>query len=411
MIAAAERRLEELLGQRAVRFVEFCGVGATGVVVDLAVTTTALDVTHYLLANALGFLVAVTWNFAGNWLFVFGRPEGSLTHQYASYVLLHTATFGVRAIVLMTLIEAGGVPVLPATAVGIAAAAVANYLGTERILEDGLEWFDAVAAVNSLAHVLYHSRLRTLLRDIGLYSPLYGAYTRLLAVIYREETLTVDVGDASAELHTEHPPEVVSILHTLEKEEAVLSEFVDVLGPDATVWDVGANLGVYAALAADVADEVVAVEPVPATANRCDENLDQADAETTVVYGALADTTGHMDLALERAELGTQTPTFDRTQVESADELTVSTIQGDALVASGYPTPDVAKIDVEGAECSVLDGMERTLERIDVVFVETHPGVDGVADRLRAAGLTVESVDRGDQTYVVGKRATAQNRK
>ena len=98
MIQAVERRLKGLVGERVVRFAEFCGVGASGVVVDLAVTTSSLNVTHYLLANALGFLVAVTWNFAGNWLFVFDRPEGSIPHQYASYVLLHTATFGVRAV-------------------------------------------------------------------------------------------------------------------------------------------------------------------------------------------------------------------------------------------------------------------------------------------------------------------------
>lgn len=406
MIQAVERRLKGLVGERVVRFIEFCGVGASGVVVDLAVTTTALNVTHYLLANVMGFLVAVTWNFAGNWLFVFDRPEGSIPRQYASYVLLHTATFGVRAAVLTALIEAGGVPVLPATTVGIAAAAVANYLGTERILEDGLEWLDAVAAVNSLAHVFYHSRLRRILRDAGLYSPLYGAYTRLLAIIYREETLTVSAGDASAELYTEQPPEVVSIMHTLEKEGTVLERFVDALDEDAVVWDVGANLGVYATLAADVADEVVAVEPVPATAERCAANLSRNGVDDpTVVYGALADQTGHVTLALERAELGTQTPTLDEQQVDRRDELTVPTIQGDALVTEHYlPAPDVLKIDVEGAECAVLDGLTDTLPEVQYAIVEIHPGVDGVAARLEAAGLTVERVSHGDQSYCIGRR-------
>jgi|GEM_PF-791406 len=401
-----ERQLEDVAGQRAVRFVEFCGVGATGVVVDLAVTTSALEVTHYLLANALGFLVAVTWNFAGNWLFVFDRPDGSLIHQYASYVGLHTATFGVRAVVLAALVEAGGVPVLPATAVGIGAAAVANYLGTERILEDGLEWFDAVAAVNSLAHVLYHSRLRTMLRDAGFYSPLYGAYTRLLALIYREETLTVNVAGASADLYTEEPPEVVSILHTLEKEREVLSEFIDSLEPGTVIWDVGANLGVYACLAADIADQVVAVEPVPATAQRCRENLDLNDAEeATVVHGALSDETTTMTLAVERDELGTQTPTLDESQVDARDEIEVTTVTGDVLVADRYlPAPDVVKIDVEGAECAVLDGMERTLPLAETIFVETHPGTEGVAERLNAAGFEIEALDCGEQSYYVGWR-------
>jgi len=400
-ISTLENRLEQIIGQRGVRFIEFLGVGATGVVIDLAVTTTALSYVHYLLANSLGFAIAVTWNFGGNWYFVFNRPDGSILKQYGSYVGLHAATFGFRAVALALLIELMGTPVLVATVVGIGVAAVANYLGTERILEDGLEWFDAVAAVNSVAHVVYHSRLRQLLRDIGLYSTLYGWYAAALATIYRKDVLDIEVAGCRGSVHTEKPPEVVSVLHTLEKERPVLESFLDDLPPGATVWDVGANVGVYSVLAADRAEQVVAIEPVPSTAARCQENIDLNDGNGFATGIALGNESGQASLGLERAELGTQTPALDEELIDARDEVSVKVSRGDTLVKNGsLPTPDVVKIDVEGAEKEVLEGLSNTLRQdVEYVLVESHAGVDGVEESLERVGFDVDVFECGSQTY------------
>jgi FkbM family methyltransferase len=402
-----ERRAEAVVGDRAVRFVEFCGVGATGTVVDLVVTTTALATTHYLLANTLGFLVAVSWNFAGNWWFTFERPDGAIPRQYASYVGLHAVTFGLRAVVLTVLIEAAGMPVLAATLVGVGVAAIANYLGTERILQDGIKWFDAVAALNSLAHAVYGSRLRGVLRSVGLYGLCYRVYGRVLALLYRDDTLAVTVGDATATLRTEQPAETVSILHTLEKEQPILEAFVEELEPDDVVWDVGANLGVYASLAADAGAEVVAIEPVPLTADRLGENL-EGNGGGEVIEGALAGHTEPAALLMDRDDLGTQTPTLCAAG-RPAKTRSVSAITGDRLVESGgVPAPDVLKIDIEGAELSALAGLEGTLaEHVDVAFVETHGESAPVHEALAEAGFDVEHADHAEsgETYLIGRRS------
>jgi len=405
-VATIEKRLETVIGERGTRFVEFLGVGATGVVVDLAITTSALTMTHYLLANLLGFLVAVTWNFGGNWYFVFDKPEGPIIKQYASYVGLHGATFGLRAVVLAALVEGAGAPIMLATVVGIGAAAVANYLGTERILEDGVEWFDAVAAVNSVAHAIYHSRLRQLLRRCGIYAPLYGWYMTLLASIYRDDVLEIEAGNARGLIYTERAPEVVSVLHTLEKEQTVIESFVDELNPSDTVWDVGANLGVYSVLAADQADYVAAIEPHPATATRCQENLNLNDANGVTKNIALGDKSDRVELELERNEIGTQTPALDDTLIDARQTIDVQVARGDELIVTGsLPAPDVVKIDVEGAEVEVLEGLEKTLkEEVNHVLVESHSGIDGVQDLLEGTGFDVEVVSTGSQKYYIGDR-------
>jgi len=404
-IGDIEARLTSIAGERPIRFLEFAAVGATGMVVDLAITTTALDLTHYLAANLLGFIVAVSWNFAGNWLFVFDRPDGSLVWQYSSYVALHAVTFLIRAVVLTGLIEAGGVAPLPATVVGVGAAAVANYFGTERILEDDIEWFDAVAAVNSAAHRVYSSRLRTWLRRTGLYGLAYGAYMRLLSLLYRDDILNMDVRGVSAKLYTERSPEIVSAFHTLEKEDEALDAFIGRLETEMTVWDVGANIGIYSVLAGDVASEVVGFEPVPATADRLEENLELNETNGVGLNVALAAETGEMELQLERDEVGTQTPALEADRVASTSAVTVQTITGDQLVSDGMPAPDAIKIDVEGAEVAVLAGLEETLPEVDRIFVETHDGTAGeVSQRLQRAGFDVRARRYGGQSYFWGER-------
>jgi len=380
-------------------------VGASGAVLDLLITTAAFDIIHYLLANALGFAIAVTWNFGWNWRLVFGKPSGSLPLQYLSYVAVHSVTFGARVAALAALVELVSVPVLPATIVGIGVASVLNYLATEKIFESGLEQFDVVAALNAVAHRLYSSRLRTWLRATGIYHILYAQYVRVTALIYRDNDLQQEIGDASASIVTEFGAETVSVLHTLEKERDIIERFLGELETDDVVLDVGANLGVYSVLAGDVAERVIAIEPVDATAERCLENVRRNDIDGTVVRSALADRSDTMELALERDEIGTQTAALDG---DATATETVNVQPGDALLEStGLPSPDAVKIDVEGAELAVLRGLEETLDDVRVVLVESHNRDAAVRDRLLDAGLSVrELVHDGEQTYLLGVRSS-----
>lgn len=391
--------------QRTRRAIEFSAVGATGAVVDLGSTLLLLGQVHYLLANTIGFLLAVTWNFAGHWAFVFDRPDGHLGWQYASYVVLHVATFVARVAVVTTLVELAGTPAAIATVVGIAVAAVCNFLGTERIFDGlGEYWFDVIEALNQLAHSIYSSRVRTLLRATGTYALVYGVYMRVLASMYPDDTLRLEVGPAAAEISTATPPEIVSVLHTLEKERPVIERFLADLGDEAVVWDVGANLGVYSVLAGAVADEVIAFEPVPETADRCEANLQLNQADGEVLQLALADQWGVTELALERDELGTQTPRLgDETDSTTR---TVAIADGDSLLDErDLPSPDAIKIDVEGAEVAALEGLQTVLsDHAEFVLVELHGRTGGIWHQLAVAGFDVEPFSHADQDYLVGEK-------
>lgn len=390
---------------RAIRFAEFMAVGGLGAVIDIVATTSTLAVTHYLAANLTGFLLAVTFNFGGNWYFTFDQPAGSRVWQYLSYVGLHSTTFALRAAVIAALVEIAGVPVLAASLAGIGVAAIANFLGSEWIFDGDNElWLDAIKAVNHVSHLVYHSRLRQWLRASGLYDPAYRVYVAAFGLLYRNDSHVVSVAGTSAQLHAEHSPEIVSVLHTVEKERPVLRRFLSDVRNDDEVWDVGANLGVFAALAAQdaPAGKVVAFEPFAASALRCRENLQMAgvNERTEVKQLALGDQAATVGLEVEREEIGTQTPAV----ADGEGDLQVQQVAGDELDGS----PDVIKIDVEGAEGDVLAGMPQTLEAARVVYVETHDGTfhDGDEPWVRGCllehGFEVDELQGDSQTYLRG---------
>jgi len=384
--------LESVQTPRLTRMAKCCAVGAAGAVVDVLLTVALLSQTHYLVANAAGFVVAVSFNFVGNWTFTYGRPDGNLLRQYASYVGLHALTFGLRAATITALVELAGAQPTAATVVGIGAAAATNFVGVETILGGAGELrFDAVETANQIAHWVYSSRIREMLQYTGLYNPIFALYTRGLSVAYPAPERPICVNGASATLQTSGSVETVSVLHTLEKERDILARFVDAVEKDDHVVDVGANLGVFSALAADCGADVTAVEPHPPTAQRARENL---DGDCRVIEAALGAECGSVALAVEQDAVGTQRPA-----VSDSGAWTVDQLPGDRL-----PSPDVLKVDVEGAEVAVLDGFKRTLAagQPHTVFVEAHSAdaAAAVTERLAGTGYAVETIHSAGEIYL-----------
>lgn len=402
----AERVLHRLFGRsvvdpgRVARFVLFCTVGGTGAVIDVALTIGLIQGTtvHYLLANIAGFLLAVTWNFAGNWYWTYNRPDGRLGWQYLSYVGLHAATFGVRALVVTGVVEIAGASPEAATLIGVGVAALLNFGGTETVFGGtGEVWFDAVEGVNHLAHVVYGSRLRKWLQATGVYNAIYGAYAWVLARSYPDDEREIAVGGVTATVATEEPTEIVSVLHTLEKESTVLESFVGDLQPGDHVLDVGANLGVFSTLALAAGDRVTAVEPHPETAERLGENLARNGSRGAVVRAALGDADGKVRLQCERDDLGTQRPEV----TDSDDGLLVPQARGDQLLSD---PPDVVKVDVEGGELAVLNGLEGSVDDVRVWYVEAHD--ESEADRVETwfsnRGFSTERLTDGQEIHIRG---------
>jgi FkbM family methyltransferase len=257
--------------------------------------------------------------------------------------------------------------------------------------------------LNAAVHHVATGGVREQLRSVGVYDPLYRAYMAILGRVYRRDTYALDVGGASATLSTATPAETVSVLHSVEKERDLLARFVGDLRGDDVVWDVGANLGVYGAVAGRVVDEVVAVEPYPPTVDRLRQNLARNGVDGEVLGIALGGEGGAVELGIERADVGTQTPAVG---ADYGETVTVPQKTGDQLIREhGVSVPTVLKVDVEGGEMAVLEGLAETLASVRLIYVECHGDGGRVREFLRERGFELETIDvDGHQVMIRAER-------
>jgi FkbM family methyltransferase len=149
------------------------------------------------------------------------------------------------------------------------------------------------------------------------------------------------------------------------------------LRPGATFFDIGANVGYVTLIAARLvgpSGRVVAFEPVPENVAAIRENLALNGIDWVEVHEtAVARQRGRAALIISDVSAfsrlaSVNVPTGARETIE------VQVISIDEFMASpGAPAPDVIKIDVEGAELEVLEGMRETLAaHRPVLLCEVH---------------------------------------
>jgi len=188
-------------------------------------------------------------------------------------------------------------------------------------------------------------------------------------------------------------------------EREMLETLVDHIEPGAVVWDVGAAVGTYSVVAANAGAQVVAFEPVASNYQRLRENAGLNDVGDRITHHgvALSDATGTATFHLSGDEIGEGTH-----RINADGKTSVATMRGDAV----DPAPDIIKIDVEGHEAAVLDGLGDHLDGARTVLVEVHDqhGVDpaSVRDTLTDAGFTIANLAMGrSEEYLVGVDADA----
>ena len=183
-------------------------------------------------------------------------------------------------------------------------------------------------------------------------------------------------------------------------EEHVLKAIEDNLGSADTFYDIGANVGVFSIMAAGRVGEAGAVHAFEPEEN----NL--ACLRRSLRQSGLANVTLHA-CAVGAAD---GSMTFDRRGGAFSGRLVgpgedahgasveVKVRSIDSLIEEGLPPPSLVKIDVEGGEGGVLEGMRRTLERHGpTVLCELHAfnlaGVRQTLDVLTEAGYVCRGLD------------------
>jgi FkbM family methyltransferase len=191
--------------------------------------------------------------------------------------------------------------------------------------------------------------------------------------------------------------EILSRLRPCEKEPWTVAWLERTLRPGDVLYDVGANVGAYSLIAASLGREaarIVAVEPAFANFDALCSNILLNGLEQTIVPlpVLLGERTGLVELAYRDTEAGAA-----EHGVGESGFPTLCYRLDDLVVGMALPAPTVVKIDVDGAEASVLAGAPATLSRPELrsVLVEVErSGGDAVVEVLSRAGLGLtERVD------------------
>lgn len=151
-----------------------------------------------------------------------------------------------------------------------------------------------------------------------------------------------------------------------------LRALADSIVPGATVYDIGANVGIYSLLASSLvgpSGTVYAFEPLARNLRYLRRHIALNQLQNCVV----------LELAVSNLE-GTRRFSaaswdYSMGRLSPKGEISVQSITLDSCIygEKGLRPPDLVKIDVEGAELEVLQGGARVLTEFHpAVFVEIH---------------------------------------
>jgi FkbM family methyltransferase len=173
--------------------------------------------------------------------------------------------------------------------------------------------------------------------------------------------------------------------------------------PGDVVWDVGANVGLFAFIAAARAGSSGGIFMVEADTwlvdvlRRSAREQPASSAPTTILPAAVSGELGIAEFSIaERGRAANHLVGFGSTQAGGSREVHhVVTITLDWLLER-WPKPNLVKIDVEGAERFVLEGGRRVFSEVrPLLLCEVHGGesADEVVKILRAHDYVLFDAD------------------
>jgi FkbM family methyltransferase len=171
------------------------------------------------------------------------------------------------------------------------------------------------------------------------------------------------------------------------------------LGRGGVFYDIGANVGFFALLGAHLAGlhegRVFAFEAAPdnADAIRINARLNGIE-NVTVIDKAVSARPGRARLQVVDDQSWSKLEEYGE-HPNTEQVLTVDTVSVDDLVERGeLPPPTVVKIDVEGAEIAVLEGMRQTIDdHRPAIICELHDTHSEFCDLMEEHGYRVINLE------------------
>lgn len=198
-------------------------------------------------------------------------------------------------------------------------------------------------------------------------------------------------------------------------EEPILNDLIGRLHNDDVFFDVGANIGLYSCLVGrSIPDgQVIAFEPHPKNLGKLQKNMSVNGVRGRTLQFALSDVESVVPFDLGEGEAGVgKSSMVDSDHCGKKSVMNVRTVPGDTLIERGeVPSPSVMKVDVEGAEAKVLNGLSETLNGSScrLVYCEIHHDklhefestAAEIRQQFREAGFELSMIYERDSTSFI----------
>lgn len=277
-----------------------------------------------------------------------------------------------------------------------------------------------MSTIKKIVTLIREEGIREFARSISWQVRSRLALLRLTVVLARfRDQVTFSVDEIEASFIADDPASIARTQNRLRSEGDMLRDLLDELEEDDVFYDVGANTGLYTCFAAKKIPRgtVVAFEPYPPNIDELERNAALNSENITVLGVALADESDTVKISTPE----TPTPGHGTASMTADGGADIRAVRGDELVTDGtVPAPTVVKIDVEGAEPLVIDGLAESLSdsRCRLVYCEVHlpssaprgsihsHGVDTseMVVRLEGMGYSVERYEEGGDRFVLKAR-------
>ena len=190
-----------------------------------------------------------------------------------------------------------------------------------------------------------------------------------------------------------------------ERAEAMDRLYGRFLQPGALAFDIGSHVGDRISSFRRLGARVVALEPQP-LAFRALQLIHGRDHEVALVQAACCSQTSELKLRINTANPTVSTASTEFTTAANGaegwqgqvwdQEITVPGVTLDSLIKA-YGRPQFVKIDVEGFEADVLDGLSQSLPALSFEFTTIQRDVAyRCLDRLEALGFERFNVALGE---------------
>jgi FkbM family methyltransferase len=200
-------------------------------------------------------------------------------------------------------------------------------------------------------------------------------------------------------------------------EPATTHLFQKTLIPGMVVVDIGAHVGYYTLLSAQLVGptgKIYAFEPEPGNHTTLRKNIELNGYDNIVATQlAVSDRTGNATIYLTSLDSGRHS-LFQHDLPRRGSASIETTTLDLFLEARDWPQIDLIKVDVEGAEIAVLDGMAQLLVRSPKLklIIEFNPALlqsagvapTGFLEKVWSLGFQISSVDDADGLLLVTEK-------